>query len=79
MFHAWEIWIVRNRGRDVTVVLVNLSPLEAVPLIVRNGAIVIDVPHPIFLKVEQLVEKLGVLDDPLMRQVALQYIKNHGL
>ncbi|MCI9272641.1 MAG: hypothetical protein HFE39_01635 [Clostridiales bacterium] len=79
MIHAWEIWNALYQNQEISVVLVNLSPLEAVPILVRNGAIVIDVPHPILLESEQLTERLGDLSDPLIRQVALQFIKNQGL
>lgn len=75
MVQAWEIWRAHHLDEEVTVIVVNLSPLESIPILLRDGAIVIDVPHPIFLKSEHLIKKLGILDGPLMRQVALQYLK----
>lgn len=79
MINAWEIWRADYMGGEVTVILVNLSPLEGIPIRYKDGALLIDVPHSIYLERGQLQEKLGNLEGPLMREVAREYIRSRGL
>ena len=44
-----------------------------------QASVVIDVPHPILIPQEELVKKIGVLEEPLIQLVAMEYIKRKNL
>lgn len=79
MIQAWEIWKIWQEDMFMIGIVANLSPLEIIPIITRDGSIVIDIPHSILIKQEQLIKKMGELEEPLIQQVAMEYIKIRNL
>ena len=76
---AWEIWKIWHEDTSIIGIVGNLSPLEIIPLVIHDGSVVIDVPHHILIPQEELVKKIGVLEEPLIQLVAMEYIKRKNL
>ena len=75
MIQAWEIWKLWDQDRPIMGIVINLPPLEVIPIVIREGTLVIDIPRSFLVKQEQFIKKMGVLEEPLLQQVAMQYIK----
>jgi hypothetical protein len=76
---AWEIWKIWHEDTSIIGIVGNLFPLEIIPIVIHDGSVVIDVPHPILITQEELVKKIGVLEEPLIQLVAMEYIKRKNL
>ena len=67
---AWEIWKIWHEDTSI---------IGIIPIVIHDGSVVIDVPHPILITQEELVKKIGVLEEPLIQLVAMEYIKRKNL
>lgn len=80
MVNAWELWKIRDpHKQEKVVVIVNLTPLEGIPVECKQHAVIIDAACSIFLNSTQLICKIGIMEGPLLKMIAEEYILARNL